>query len=125
MADIVLRPRQRLAAGKPKPDITVSAETFEAMKANGLIDRFIVVSTGAHVKSKSMDAIRKATEAITVKFTEGAKPKTEPYSVMMDNYRAFVKAGELAKAKEVLIKADKLYPDNSYIQKQLKLKKYD
>ena len=102
---------------RTKEPITIPAETWEAMQANGEARNFIVVSTTASPTDEAakQEYIRKFTEKVSAKVDKGVE-------FYISEYKRLAKT-DLTAAQDALLKAAEISPDNPYVKRQLEKNK--
>ena len=110
MAEVtILSKRHR----RTKEPVTIPAETWEAMQANGEARHFTVISTTADPADEKAKAeyIRKFTDKVNDRIGKGVE-------YYIAEYKKYAKTDE-AKAHDALMKAAEIAPDNAYVKRQL------
>lgn len=110
--DIVIRPKNRFNGKKERDVQVVSQETWQQMQNNGLATRFIVVSQ----EMPNMDDKMQKIKDITAEIHQHSQPE---FQTLLSEYRK-AKKTDPEKAKEILLKAQELAPNNSYVKKEMK-----
>ncbi len=122
--EIILRPRQRLKNGNPKPDIPVDRTTYDNMVANDMINNFTVVSTlpASDAQSKYKKIVETTEKIEATKFTAQAKTSSDIFKELSEQYRAVLKS-DPEKAAVLLKELAEKYPKNTWVKNQIKKQK--
>ena len=113
--EVTIVSKERNTSGRKKEPIVVSQETWDKMQANGLANRFTVLSTVAanvnDVKNK------KYIEEFTAKIKS-----SKTFKDYVDEYR-MLKDSDKITAIKALKAAHEMSPKNKYVNNELKLYK--
>jgi len=111
--ELTIRPKNRYAGKRERDVQVVSQETWQNMINNGMASRFVIVSQEVPALDDKMERIKQVTEEIQAH----SRPD---FQNLLSDYRK-AKKTDKEKALAILKEAEKMHPENSYVNKELKL----